>query len=59
MMNYIDANIISEYWRILVMAIFAGMLLSCIPLLASKMSDVIFRFVQKLFFKPKPTEPEV
>ena len=59
MMNYIDANIISEYWRILVMAIFAGMLLSSIPLLASKLCDVIFRWVDKRFFKPKPTEPEV
>ena len=58
-MNYIDANTISEYWQMLAMAIFAGMLLSCVPICFGRVSEAISRWVEKRFFKPKPTEPEV
>ena len=49
MMPFYDYEILKEYLQIFVVAIFCGMLFSCLPVLFSWFVDYLFRFFHWLF----------
>ena len=49
MMPFYDYEILKQYLQIFTVAIFCGMLFSCLPIFLSRLVDWVFRFFHWLF----------